>query len=113
MSRPNSHPISRRRWLALLAILVVGFALAIVAAVVGWVGYLIPLGSATRCRAGGAVAASAASQETPRGPRYLGLVAIGSGANGAIDEEVQRPHKAKFAESPECELRLNGVLRSS
>lgn len=43
MSRPNSHPISRRRWLALLAILVVGFALAIVAAVVGWVGYLIPI----------------------------------------------------------------------
>jgi hypothetical protein len=42
MSRPNSHPISRR-WLALLSILVVGFALAIVAAVVGWVGYLIPI----------------------------------------------------------------------
>jgi len=43
MSRPNNHPISRRRWLALLAILVVGFALAIVAAVVRWVGYLIPM----------------------------------------------------------------------
>ena len=44
MNRPNSHPISRRRrWLALLVILVVGFALAIVAAVVGWVGYLIPM----------------------------------------------------------------------
>src|SRR5215204_2692518 len=43
MSRPNNHPISRRRWLVLLAILVVGFALAIVAAVVGWVGYLIPM----------------------------------------------------------------------
>jgi hypothetical protein len=41
MSRPNSPPISRRRWLVLLAMLVVGFALAIVAAVVGWVGYLI------------------------------------------------------------------------
>ena len=43
MSRPNSHPISRRRWLALLSIVVVGFALAIVAAVVRWVGYLIPM----------------------------------------------------------------------
>jgi len=43
MSRPNSHLISRRRWLALLAIVVVGFALAIVAAVGGWVGYLIPM----------------------------------------------------------------------
>jgi hypothetical protein len=44
MSRANRHPIARRRWLALLAILlVVGFAFARVAAVVGWVGYLIPL----------------------------------------------------------------------
>ena len=43
MSRANRHPIARR-WLALLAILlVVGFAFARVAAVVGWVGYLIPL----------------------------------------------------------------------
>ena len=98
MSRANSHPISRRRWLALLAILVVGFALAIVAAVVGWVGYLIPMAVLLGAGAGGAVGASAASQETSRRPRHLGLVAIGSGTNGAIDEEVQRPHKANFGE---------------
>jgi fatty acid desaturase len=44
MSRANRRPVSRRRFLTLLAILAVVFALVVLAAAVGWVGtYLVPL----------------------------------------------------------------------
>ena len=44
MSRANRGPVSRRRFLTLLAILAVVFALVVLAAAVGWVGtYLVPL----------------------------------------------------------------------
>jgi peptidoglycan/LPS O-acetylase OafA/YrhL len=44
MSRANRRPVYRRRFLTLLAILAVVFALVVLAAAVGWVGtYLVPL----------------------------------------------------------------------
>lgn len=44
MSRANKRPVFRRRFLTLLAILAVVFALVVLAAAVGWVGtYLVPL----------------------------------------------------------------------